>query len=217
MTPRTLPPTASVAIPDESGKLVAPAATRNADDILAVLNQFAPKQGQALEIASGTGQHIVHFAQAMPSLNWQPTDIDPTRIGSIAAYVAQAGLDNLQPPAVLDASQTGWSAAHPFQDLIFTVNLLHLISADEAATVISESVRALNTGGIFALYGPFMRGGELTSEGDKSFHASLIAADPAIGYKDDFDTLDLMVAAGCEIMAVIEMPANNLMLIGKRW
>ena len=216
MTGRPLPPSASVVLPGTGTRLVAPSADRNKGYIADLLRHVAPEKGAALELASGTGQHIVTFAQALPHFTWQPSEIDAARRASIAAYVAEAGLPNLQPPVEIDATAPGWGDRHK-ADLIVLVNLLHLIRVDEARVVITEAARALQSGGRFVVYGPFMRAGELTSPGDRAFHADLIAADPAIGYKDDFDTLDMMVAAGLEIAEVVEMPANNLALVARAW
>ena len=83
-------------------------------------------------------------------------------------------------------------------------------------TLIAEVGQALRPGGIFMLYGPFMRGGELTSEGDARFHAELRAADPEIGYKDDFDVADWIIAADMTLADMVDMPANNLAFIAQR-
>lgn len=213
---RILPSTASVADTGEGAKLVAPSATRNRDDIAALLSAVAPPQGHALELASGTGQHIIAFAAAMPNLIWQPSDIDPSRRASIDAYVADAGLNNLLAARAVDATKPDWGTDLPDQSLIVLINLLHLISGPEAQILITQTAVALAPGGRLVIYGPFMRGGDLTSDGDASFHASLTAADPEIGYKDDFDTLDMMQQTGLTIVDVVEMPANNLALIAEK-
>ncbi|MDU9002835.1 DUF938 domain-containing protein [Sedimentitalea todarodis] len=210
---RTVPETASVATPTEGGRLCAPSAERNCQPLCNLLTKVAPEQGAALEIASGTGQHIFAFAACLPGLTWQPTEPDPTRRASIDTYVAEAGLSNLSPARDLDAAVPGWGAAHRGQSLIVLVNLLHLISTAEVQTLIDEAAQALGPGGRFVIYGPFMRAGELTSEGDERFHASLRAMDPEIGYKDDFDVLDIALAAGLTPVDVVEMPANNLALV----
>jgi len=212
---RSVPGMASVAR-ETQGRMSAPAAERNRADICAVLEQVAPTQGRALEMASGTGQHVALFAERMPGLSWQPTEIDPARRASVDLYVADAGLGNVAPAQALDATTPGWERACKGQDLIVLINLLHLISDAEAATLINGAAHALNPDGVFMLYGPFQRGGELTSEGDQRFHASLRAHDPEIGYKDDFDIMDLLQTAGLEMTRVLEMPANNLALVAKK-
>jgi SAM-dependent methyltransferase len=149
-------------------------------------------------------------------LIWQPTDPDASRRASITAWAAEAGGPNILPPLHLDAARPGWAADHGPADLIVLVNLLHLISAPEALTVLSEAARALAPGGTFALYGPFLRDGRPTSEGDARFDASLRAQDPAIGYKDLADVTAILTGAGLVLADTVEMPANNLLLIANR-
>lgn len=211
-----LPDTASVAHPSDDGRMFAPSAARNAADIAALVAQHAPASGRALEIASGTGEHAVIFAGAMPGLDWQPTDIDPARRASVDAHAAMAGLANLRAAIDLDATASGWGAAHAGQDLIVLVNLLHLISEAEARTLIAEVAQALAPGGMFILYGPFLRDGETTSDGDRTFHASLRAQDPEIGYKDDWDVIDWIHANWLDLVQVVEMPANNMAFVARR-
>lgn len=210
-------PDAPGAVPgDEDARISAPSALRNRDLIAAELVRLAPAQGRALEIASGTGEHVIRFAAAMPGLDWQPTDPDPLRRASIAAWTEGAGLANIRPPRDLNAARPGWAVAEGPADLIVLVNLLHLIAEAEAQVVLAEIGAALAPGGIFALYGPFLRDGEATSEGDAAFHASLRAQDPAIGYKDVVDTCAQLVAAGLSHVETVAMPANNLLLVFER-
>ena len=210
-------PDAPGAVPGgEDARISAPSALRNRDLIAAELVRLAPAQGRALEIASGTGEHVIRFAAVMPGLDWQPTDPDPVRRASIAAWNAAAGLANIRPPRDLNAAQPGWAEAEGPADLIVLVNLLHLIAEVEARVVLAEIAAALAPSGIFALYGPFLRDGEATSEGDAAFHASLRAQDPAIGYKDVVDTCAQLVAAGLSHVETVAMPANNLLLVFER-
>lgn len=211
-----LPDSASVAIPDQDGRLFAPSAARNIEAIADLIAHVGPEQGRALELASGTGQHISALAKRFPQITWQPSEVDAARRDSITAYVAQAGLDNVAPVAALDATAPGWGAAHGDKSLIFLSNLLHLVSDDEAETLVKEAAQALAPGGVLVIYGPFMHDDELISEGDAEFHASLQAQDPEIGYKCVFDVLDWGVEAGLEVADMIEMPANNLSLVWRR-
>jgi SAM-dependent methyltransferase len=194
-------------------KLIAPAAGRNAAALTAMLQRVAPTSGQALEIASGTGQHITQFATALPGLNWTPTEVAADRLASIRAYGDEARLANLNPPAQLDACAAGWSCGVAPQQLIVTINLLHLISDAAAQTLLAEAAQALAPQGRLVIYGPFLRDGKTTSEGDARFHADLQSADPAIGYKDRDCVIDWGVAAGLAHRETIDMPANNLALI----
>jgi hypothetical protein len=109
----------------------------------------------------------------------------------------------------LDATETGWAKSLPKSNFILLVNLLHLISWDETETLISELSIALKTKGIALVYGPFMRNGQLISEGDKNFHTSLIQTDPDIGYKNDLEMLTLFSNSGLVHLETVEMPANN--------
>lgn len=213
---RRTPPSASIAEPGQGAQLFAPSAARNAGPLCDLLGHVAPQQGRALELASGTGQHVVAFARALPDLNWQPSDIAPDRRASIDAHARASGLTNIAPALDLDASIPGWGATHGDQALIVVVNLLHLISAPEAATVIAEAASALAHGGRLVIYGPFMREGALTSAGDCDFHAALVAQDPEIGYKDVSDICATAQAAGLKPVDQIDMPANNLALIFER-
>ncbi|MEP4036340.1 DUF938 domain-containing protein [Pseudophaeobacter sp.] len=213
MPVRSVPGSASIANP-EGGKLFAPSAARNLDVLCDLLEQVAPATGRAaLELASGTGQHVIGYAARLPQYSWQPSEADPSRLQSIDAYVGEAKLDNVRPAKPLDATAAGWGAKHTPQDLIVLSNLLHLISTSEAQCLIREAAAALAPAGRLVIYGPFMRGGELTSPGDERFHASLQAHDPETGYKDDFDVLDWAEAAWLTPVEVIEMPANNLALV----
>lgn len=210
-----LPPSASVAHALAGTKLHAPSADRNADALCTLLQNHAPRAGKALEIASGTGQHMVRFAAVLPDLIWQPTDVASDRLRSIDAYVADAAAPNVASAQMLDATRPGWHQTHGDNALILLINLLHLISTPQASTLIAEAAKALTGGGALILYGPFKRDGALTSTGDAQFHADLIGADPAIGYKDDVDVLSWLTQAGLSVTSQ-DMPANNLAFIARK-
>lgn len=209
-----LPDTASVVETGPDGRMFAPSAARNIEAIAAVLAEHAPQSGAALEIASGTGEHIAHLAPQHSGLSWQPSDPDAARRRSIDAHGQD--IANLRPAIDLDAATPGWSAEHRGLDLILLVNLLHLIPEAAAKTLIAEAALALAPGGRFVLYGPFLRDGETTSDGDARFNASLIAQDPTIGYKDDWDVIDWLQHNWLELVQVIEMPANNLCFVARK-
>ena len=208
-----LPETASVATYESDGRLNAPSAVRNAEPIVELVRKTAIKSGNALEIASGTGQHVVKLASALPHLNWQPSDVDEARIKSIRCWSDDQNLTNLKPPCLLDATTEGWAAKHHGQDFILLVNLLHLISTKETKILVKEMSKALASNGLSIIYGPFMRSGKLISKNDMEFHHSLINADPDLGYKNDVDMLNLFGEEGLVHLSTEKMPANNLAFI----
>ncbi len=212
----TLPDTQSLAEQSEDGRLYAPSAARNKGHICDLVAAYAPTGGKALEIASGTGEHVCALAHRLPGLHWQPGDPDPGRRRSIDLHAKAAGLDNIAPAIDLDAATPGWSRTHGGQDLILLVNLLHLIPEKSAKTLIAEAAQALAPGGLFIVYGPFLRDGETTSDGDAKFDASLRAQAPDIGYKDDWDVIDWLQENWLEMVQVVEMPANNLAFVARR-
>ena len=208
-----LPSTASVVVQSGDGRLSAPAAEKNAGPITKLVEEFAPDKGLALEIASGTGQHIVKLAVVKPNLNWQPSDIDPIRIASIETWCKDYNLANVRPPIILNATEIGWSSKFTRQKFIFLVNLFHLISEDEATILISEISAALALGGRSIIYGPFKRNNKLTSAGDQTFHHSLTQADPQIGYKNDAWMTAKFKEEKLGLLKVVPMPANNLAFV----
>ena len=207
----TLPDTGA---PAQGARISAPSAARNLDPIARVLARVLPDQGRALELASGTGQHVAAFGRRFPGLSWQPSDANPDNLRSIAAWCE--GAVNIRPPVVLDACQPGWAAQWGGQDAICLTNLLHLISEPEARALLAEVARALAPDGVFCLYGPFRQAGALVSEGDAAFDAALKAQDPAIGYKAIEGVAGQLTASGLIVEPPTAMPANNLMLIARR-
>lgn len=204
-----LPDTGAEVLAD--GRRMVPSAARNAGPILGVL-QGLDLQGTLLEIASGAGLHAAHMAAPL-GLVWQPSDVDPENFASIRAWAATSQAEILA-PIVLDATEAGWATRHGAWDAILIVNLLHLIATPAAETLLAELPRALRPGGTVCLYGPFLRDGRPTSAGDAAFDASLRAQDSTLGYKDLDWVLTRLTAAGLRV-EIIEMPANNLMLIAR--
>lgn len=132
------------------------------------------------------------------------------------AWTAASGLANILPPRDLDAAVEGWAQGQHPADLVFLANLLHLISDSAAETVLSGIAEVLAPRGVALIYGPFLRDGGTTSDGDAAFHASLQAQDPAIGYKDVAWVSGKLVASGLRLVETVRMPANNLMLAFER-
>ena len=171
---QNLPKKATVLNYESDGRLNSPSAVRNAKFIIELVKRTVSKSGNALEIASGTGQHVVKLASALPLLNWQPSDVDESCIKSIRCWSNNQPLTNLKPPCLLDATAKGWAAKHQGQDLILLVNLLHLISTKGTKILIKEMSKAMASNGFSIIYGPFMRNGTLISKSDIEFHHSLI-------------------------------------------
>lgn len=206
----TLPDTGAEVLPD--GRRMVPSAARNAGPILEVLKGLG-LTGRLLEIASGSGLHAAQMAEPL-GLIWQPSEVDVANFASIEAWSATSDAQIL-PPILLDATRPGWAATLQPCDAILLVNLLHLIPERAAATLLAELTLALALSGTACLYGPFLRDGQPTSPGDAAFDASLRAQDPSIGYKDLAWVISLLAESGLAT-TVIDMPANNLMLIARQ-
>ena len=205
-----LPDSGAAMTPD--GQRHAPSAVRNAGPILDVLRRELPERGRLLEIAAGTGQHAAEFASALPGIDWQPSDGDAGNLASIRAWATAA---NQRPPVVLDAARPGWAAQWRPLDAVLVVNLLHLIPMPAVQALLSEGCAALGPGGVFLIYGPFLRDGRATSDGDAAFDASLRAQDQAIGYKDVAAVEAELQSHGMTVTRQ-DMPANNLMLVARK-
>lgn len=190
--------------------LISPPAERNKEPILRLLERVLPSSGTVLEIASGTGQHVVHFAAALPALYWIPSDPDPRHRESIAAHTAQAKLDNVAPPLDIDVLRE-WGVG-PVEAVI-VANLLHIAPREVLPALCSGAAAALVPGGVLHVYGPFKRAGRHTSEGNARFDVSLRAEDPRWGLWDVEDVLEAARDRGFTEEAVVDMPANNLSLV----
>jgi len=193
------------------GALTAPAVARNSEPILAVLRRTLPAQGTVLEIASGTGEHAVHFAAGLPKLTWQPTDRDADALRSIAAHRTSARLPNLLPPLELDAISPRWPVARA--DAIVSINMIHIAPWTAAEGLMAGAGRVLASGGVLYLYGPFKENGRHTAPSNAAFDASLKAHDPAWGVRDVAEVSDLAGRHGLALVERVAMPANNLSLV----
>ncbi|WP_223877986.1 DUF938 domain-containing protein [Luteimonas sp. MC1825] len=199
----------------DAAKPHAPSCDRNREPILAVLREHFADRSRVLEIASGTGQHAVHFAAAMPWLTWQASDMADNLPG-IRAWLDEAGLPNTPPPIVLDALQSPWPAIDA--DAVFTANSLHIMGVDAVEALFRGVGRVLAgaPGGTFVAYGPFNYAGAYTSDSNRDFDAWLKARDPRSGIRD-FEAVDaLAVDAGLRLAADVAMPANNRCLAWRR-
>jgi hypothetical protein len=197
-----------------------PAAERNKQPILELLRQLLPAHGSALEIASGTGQHVAWFAAHSPHWTWQPSDAQPDGFPSIAARVAQQGLRNVRAPLLLDVMAAHWLPGDgQFDtqfDAIYCANMLHISPWATCAALMRGSARHLAPGGMLITYGPFLEDGVATSAGNLAFDQSLRAREPAWGIRRREDVEREAASAGLHLSARHAMPANNLLLVWKR-
>jgi hypothetical protein len=199
-----------------------PSAEQNKQAILEVLQRCLPASGLALEIASGTGQHVTWFAQHLPGWTWQPTEAQPNSLGSIRAHVAQAGVPNVRSPQLLDVLSDNWLAGTPADalappfDLIFCANMLHISPQGTGLALMHGSADHLTPGGLLVTYGPYLEDEVPTAPSNLAFDASLRQRNPAWGVRRREDLERTATAAGLRLAERYAMPANNLTLVWRR-
>ncbi len=195
-------------------RLFSAAASRNRGPILDVLGQILPKQGLVLEIASGSGEHVAHFAAGLPNLTFAPSDPNPKARDSIAAWIAYAGVKNVLPPLSLDAATSSW----PIEgvDAIICLNMVHISPWAATVGLIGNAGAILPPGAPLYLYGPYKRDGRHTAPSNAEFDAGLRAQNSAWGVRDLEAVADLARGAGFDGPEIMQMPANNLSLIFRR-
>lgn len=191
-----------------------PAAERNRQPILDVLRRHLPETGLVLEIASGTGQHVAHFAANLPGLKWQPSDPNTASHPSISAWVAEAGLANVHPPLALDVTADVWPVDEAAA--ILCINMIHISPWAATEGLLRGAARLLPAHGVLYLYGPYKRSGHHTAPSNAEFDASLKARNPEWGVRNLEDVLTLASQHGFECAEVVEMPANNLSVVLRR-
>ncbi len=194
-------------------KRFAPATERNRDAIADVLAKVLPSSGTVLEIASGTGEHLVHFAARFPELTWQPSDYDTVGLASISAWSAEANLPNILSPVLIDAAASDWSVDQA--GIILCINMIH-ISPWKATKGLLKGASKLPPGGVLCLYGPYTRSGVTTAPSNLAFDASLKSRNPEWGLRAVEDIVALALENCLHLDQLIEMPANNLTLIFRR-
>jgi hypothetical protein len=204
-------------MPEDGGrgaKRHAPATLCNRDAIVSVLADWLPPSGTVLEVASGSGEHIIHFAAVFPHLGWQPSDPDPDALTSIVAWSAEAGLANIAPPVALNAASRDWPVGRA--DALLCVNMVHISPWAATLGLFAGAARILPPDAPLILYGPYLEPGVQTAPSNAAFDASLRARDAAWGLRD----LVAVKAAADEAGLIFEerraMPANNLMLLFRR-
>ncbi len=184
----------------------------NKAPILEVLSRLLKNCKCLLEIGSGTGQHAVHFAAAMPHLTWQTSDLADSHPG-IRAWLDEAALLNTRYPLELDAEGEWPTDSY---DAVFSANAVHIMSWSAVVACFAGVAKVLSKDGLLVLYGPFNYGGEYTSESNSRFDGWLKSRDPQSGIRD-FDDLQVLAAAnGLVFSEDIEMPVNNRILVWRK-
>jgi len=200
--------------PTSDERRSAPAAARNVAHIIAVLEQWLPPRGSVLEVASGTGEHVVAFARHFPDLKWQPSDANPDALRSIAAWREVHPSNNLLSPVVIDARDREW----PLEcaDAIVSINMVHISAWAAALGLLDGAARLLGSGAPLILYGPWIEQGVATAPSNLAFDADLRARDREWGLRE----VETFAAAASERGLMLAerrtMPANNLMLLLRR-
>jgi cyclopropane fatty-acyl-phospholipid synthase-like methyltransferase len=202
---------------DADKRMFSPSAARNSAPILAVLKQVLPTHGKVLEIGCGTGEHAVHFAEAMANLTWLPSDPDTGSRASTASWIKFKGLNNVLPPLDIDVCSSKWGVEQttPF-DAIVSINMVHIAPWAASLGLFEGAGRLLRAGGLLFLYGPFMRNGEHNAPSNAAFDESLKARNSSWGLRDIADLERVAAASGLHLRETIEMPANNLALVISR-
>ena len=197
-----------------------PAAERNALPILQVLQSLLPDRGRALEVASGTGQHVAALAVALPGWTWQPSDLHGDHFDSIAAWCAQAGVRDVRAPVRLDVLATRWPSAKPAFaepfELVYCANMLHIAPWACCAGLMQGAARQLAPGGQLITYGPYLEEGVPTAPSNLGFDTNLRQRDPAWGIRRLDDVAREAAHAGLRLAARHALPAHNLLLVFER-
>lgn len=196
------------------GRRSAPAVLRNREPIADVLEQWLPQSGLVLEIASGTGEHAVHFAERFRSLDWQPSDIHPDALGSIAAWQSAAALPNLRAPLPIDAASPEWPIDRA--DAVLSINMVHISPWASALGLVAGAERLLAPGAPLILYGPWLKEGTPTAPSNLEFDANLKRRNPQWGLRQVENFAAAAAERGLTLADTRAMPANNMMLLFRR-
>lgn len=187
------------------------AAQRNKDPILEVLRAVLPPEGRVLEIASGTGQHVCHFAAALPGLRWQPTEPDEASRAAIDLRVRESGLANIEAPLALDVHEPRWPVGTGL-DAIVCINMIHISPWSSTAALCAGAARHLRAGGLLVTYGPYLENGTAV-QSNLDFDASLRRRNAAWGLRDLDDVTRVATEHGLARRQAQRMPANNLAVV----
>ena len=192
----------------------APATQRNREPILAILREELPVRGLVLEVASGTGEHAVHFVHALPHLQWQPSDPSSEALASIAAWRETEGTSNLLAPVELDAASDDWPVTSA--DAMVCINMVHISPWAATEGLMRGAGRLLPSGAPLILYGPYRRAGHELEPSNAAFDERLKARDPRWGLRELEELAQCAAAKGLGLSKVVEMPANNLTVVFRK-
>jgi SAM-dependent methyltransferase len=192
----------------------APAAMRNRAPIIEVLAEELPVEGLVLEVASGSGEHVVAFARRFPDLDWQPSDADPSALASIEAWGTDEALPNLRDPVTLDAASGTWPVDRA--DALLCINMVHISPWSATAGLMRGAGRLLRPGAPLILYGPYRQHGVATAPSNEAFDRSLKDRDAQWGLRLVEDVAAEAEANGLGLTRIVEMPANNLILVFRK-
>jgi SAM-dependent methyltransferase len=195
-------------------RLYHPHVPRNREPILDVLRRVLPAQGLVLEVASGSGEHAAFFAGGLPSVSWQPSDMEAKALASIAAFRANAGAPNLLAPMRLDVASAQWPIDRA--DAIVNCNMIHISPWAACEGLIAGGARILPAGGVLYLYGPYRIDGRHTAPSNAEFDAYLRGQNAAWGIRDLGDVTALAARHSLTLAETVPMPANNLSVIFRR-
>jgi SAM-dependent methyltransferase len=195
----------------DDGRWFTASAERNKGPILAVLERVLPRTGFVLEIGSGTGQHVAHFAKALPQLTWQPSDPEVAFRESIRLWIREENLANVRAPAELDVRTLPWPVTRA--DAVLCINVVHVAPWTATEALLSGASDVLTNGGVMCLYGPYRRFGRHTAASNEAFDTQLRANDPAWGLRDLEAVVELAATAGFELAEIVDMPANNFSIV----
>lgn len=195
----------------EDERRAAPAVKRNRGPIADVLANWLPASGTVVEVASGTGEHAIWFAERFPGLQWQPSDAHPDALKSIAAWRESAGLQNVLEPVAINAGADDWPIDRA--DAVLNINMAHISPWEASLGLIAGAARILPEGGSLILYGPWLKDDIETASSNLAFDADLKARDPQWGLRRVEDFEAAAAAQGFELAEWRQMPANNLMLL----
>ena len=191
--------------------LTSPAAERNKDPILTVLESVLPASGSVLEIASGTGQHVCFFAAALRGIRWQPTEPDAPSREAIATRIREAGLENISQPIALDVEEPHWPV-HERYDAVLCINMIHISPWRATHALFRGAARLLDSQGKLILYGPYLENGTAV-QSNLDFDASLKRRDPEWGLRDLDEVARVAAGHGFARQQIVRMPANNLTVV----